>query len=90
MQPKDYVNKQPGFERTQLYKEYESPMIRRAAALKMAQDFYANNNIEYTPIELKTLIIGFISFLEEGDMSIFDRLHQYLNTTRPDAVKRVI
>ena len=78
MQPEDYKNKQLGFDRTQLYKEFEGPMIRRAAALKMAQDFFGHNNIQYTPLELKTLIMGYTEYIEKGDMSIFARLEKYL------------
>lgn len=78
MQPEDYKNKQLGFDRTQLYKEFEGPMIRRAAALKMAQDFFSNNNIQYSPLELKTLIMGYMDYIEKNDMSIFTRLEKYL------------
>jgi hypothetical protein len=79
MNPKEYQNKQLGFDRTQLFKEYESPIIRRGVALAAAQDFYSNNNIEYTPLELKSLVIGILSFLEEGDMQIFNKLQEYLD-----------
>lgn len=78
MQPEDYKNKQLGFDRTQLYKEFEGPIIRRAAALKMAQDFFSHNNIPYTPLELKTLIMGYMDYIEKGDMTIFTRLEKYL------------
>jgi hypothetical protein len=78
MPQEDYKNKQLGFDRTQLYKEFEGPMIRRAAALKMAQEFFAHNEIKYSPLELKTLIMGYTDYIEKGDMTIFTRLEKYL------------
>ena len=54
-QTKNYDDYQLGFDRTQLWKEYESPMIRRQTALNAAQSFFANNDIKYSATDLKTL-----------------------------------
>jgi hypothetical protein len=67
-----------GFDRTQLWKEHESPMIRRMTALNAAQSFYANNNLEYTPIELKALYNRFLTLITDGDEDFFDNLHNHL------------
>lgn len=84
MKPSDYENMKLGFDRTQLYKEYEGPMIRRAAAMNMAQKFYETNEIKHSPLELKSLYLGFYKLLEEGDTSVFNKLDSYL-TSRPSS-----
>jgi hypothetical protein len=78
MKPSDYENMKLGFDRTQLFKEHEGPMIRRAAAMNMAQKFFDTNEIKYSPLELKSLYLGFYKLIEEGDDSIFQKLDSYL------------
>ena len=56
-----------GFDRTQLYKEHEGPMIRRQTALKEAQSFFSNNNITYSAMDLKALYMRFLKMIENGD-----------------------
>lgn len=69
-----------GFDRTQMYKEYEGPMIHRMSAMNFSQKFFESNFISYTPKELKSLYLGFLDLIEKGDMSIFERLDKYLQT----------
>lgn len=80
MKPSDYENMKLGFDRTQLYKEYEGPMIRRAAAMNMAQKFFDTNEIKHTPLELKSLYLGFCKLLEENDTNVFNKLDAYLSS----------
>ena len=74
-----YDEYQLGFDRTQLWKEYESPIIRRQSALANAQSFFSNNNLEYTPMELKALYKNFLNLIENGDDSFFQRLQEHLD-----------
>jgi hypothetical protein len=76
---KKYDEYQLGFDRTQLWKEYESPMIRRQSALNAAQSFFGNNDIDYSPIELKALYKNFLNLIETGDDSFFERFQEHLN-----------
>lgn len=74
-----------GFDRTQLWKEHEGPMIRRQSALNAAQSFFANNGIEYTAVELKVLYERFLHLIETGETTndkgedFFKSLDVYLN-----------
>ena len=67
-----------GFDRTQLWKEYESDMIIRQTALRAAQSFYDTNKLEYTPTELKLLYNRFLSLIKDGDDSFFDKLELHI------------
>lgn len=67
-----------GFDRTQLWKEFEAPMIRRQTALNAAQSFYSNNGLPYTAKELKLLYNRFLTLIEDGDDTFFDNLHNHL------------
>lgn len=78
--PQDYKDKNLGFDRTQLFKEFEGPMIRRAAAMNMAQKFFETNQIAHTGKELQALYTGVLSLLETGDTSIFTKIDKYLNS----------
>jgi hypothetical protein len=82
MQTKKYTEYGLGFERTQLFKEHESPMIRRQSALNAAQAFYGNNDIQYSATELKALYNRFLNLIENGDDSFFDKLDKHLQTKK--------
>jgi hypothetical protein len=73
-----YETTKLGFDRTQLLKEHERPMFRRMTALNAAQSFYSNNNLEYTPLELKALYNRFLTLITDGDDNFFDNLHKHL------------
>jgi hypothetical protein len=73
-----------GFDRTQLWKEHESPMIRRQSALNAAQSFFANNGIDYTGTELKTLYTRFLNMIETGDTDFFEGLDKWLVIKKMD------
>lgn len=75
---KKYDECQLGFDRTQLWKEHESPMIRRQSALNAAQSFFANNNIEYSGTELKALYMRFLKMIETGETDFFEGLDKWL------------
>jgi len=77
-QTKNYDDYQLGFDRTQLWKEYEAPMIRRQTALNAAQSFFANNDIKYSAIELKTLYVRFLNMIENGDTNFFEELDKHI------------
>jgi len=89
IQKKNYDDCQLGFDRTQLWKEYEAPMIRRQTALNAAQSFFANNNIKYSPTDLKTLYIRFLNMIENGDTNFFEALESHLNKKDLESVKFV-
>jgi hypothetical protein len=76
---KKYDEYQLGFDRTQLYKEYEGPMIRRQSALNAAQSFFSNNNIAYSAMDLKALYLRFLKMIENGDTDFFEGLDKWLN-----------
>jgi len=75
---KNYDDFKLGFDRTQLWKEHESPMIRRQTALNQAQAFYANNDLKYSAKELKLLYNRFLTMIETGEDTFFDNLDSYL------------
>lgn len=68
-----------GFDRTQLYKEHEAPMIRRQSALNAAQSFFSNNNITYSAMDLKALYKRFLNMIETGDDNFFEGLDKWLD-----------
>ena len=86
-QTKNYDDYQLGFDRTQLWKEYESPMIRRQTALNAAQSFFANNDIKYSATDLKALYIRFLNMIENGDTNFFEGLESHLNKKGLESVK---
>lgn len=81
-QTKKYDEYQLGFDRTQLWKEYESPMIRRQSALKEAQSFFSNNNITYSAMDLKALYMRFLKMIETGDTDFFEGLDKWLENKK--------
>lgn len=76
---KKYDEYQLGFDRTQLWKEHEAPMIRRQSALNAAQSFYSNNDIKYTAMDLKALYKRFLNLIENGDDRFFEGLDVWLD-----------
>ena len=77
-QNKNYDDYQLGFDRTQLWKEYEAPMIRRQTALNAAQSFFVNNDIKYSATDLKALYMRFLKMIENGDTNFFEGLDKWL------------
>jgi hypothetical protein len=69
-----------GFDRTQLYKEYEAPMIRRQSAMTFAQRFYEQRGINASAHDLKLLYNRFLEMIETGDDTFLDRIDTYLIT----------
>ena len=69
-----------GFDRTQLYKEYEGPMIRRQSAMSFAQKFYEQRGINASAKDLKLLYNRFLEMIETGDDTFLDRIDSYLIT----------
>jgi hypothetical protein len=67
-----------GFDRTQLYKEFEGPMIRRQSAMTFAQRFYEQRGINYSAHDLKLLYNRFLEMIETGDDTFLDRIDTYL------------
>ena len=79
---KKYDEYQLGCDRTQLYKEYEAPMIRRQSALNAAQSFFSNNNITYSAMDLKALYMRFLKMIETGDTDFFEGLDKWLENKK--------
>jgi hypothetical protein len=79
---KKYDEYQLGFDRTQLYKEYEAPMIRRQSALNAAQSFFSNNNITYSAMDLRALYMRFLKMIENGDTDFFEGLDKWLENKK--------
>jgi hypothetical protein len=75
-----------GFERQQLWKEHEGPMIRRQTALNASQSFFANNDIKYSAIELKALYKNFLNLIENGDDAFFERLDIHIKKNKKPMV----
>jgi hypothetical protein len=67
-----------GFDRTQLYKEYEAPMIRRQSAMTFTQRFFEQRNIQCDAKDLKLLYNRFLEMIETGDDTFLDRIDTYL------------
>lgn len=75
----NYKDLKFGFDRTQMFKEHEAPMIRRQFALNAAQTYFQNNNVEYSGTELKALYKRFLALIETGDDSFFERLDSFIS-----------
>jgi hypothetical protein len=84
----NYKDKPFGFDRTQMFKEFESPQIHRMSALTSALKFYETNCISYTPLELKSLTLGILNFVEHGDSSVFTRFNEYLEKKEEESKKQ--
>lgn len=67
-----------GYDRTQLWKEHEGPMIRRQSAMSFAQKFYEQRGINASAKDLKLLYNRFLEMIETGDDSFLDRIDNYL------------
>lgn len=67
-----------GWDRTQLWKEYEGPMIRRQSAMTFAQRFYEQRGINASAHDLKLLYNRFLEMIETGDDTFLDRIDSYL------------
>ena len=67
-----------GWDRTQLWKEYEGPMIRRQSAMTFAQRFYEQRGIKCDAHDLKLLYNRFLEMIETGDDTFLDRIDTYL------------
>lgn len=89
MEPK-FKNVPYGFDRTQMWKEWEAPQIQRSTALTSALKFFEINYIGCTPKELKALTSGFLTYIESGDISIFTRLEEYLNEREKQNKEEII
>ena len=85
----DYQSKPFGFERTQMWKEWEQPQIIRSTALTSALKFFEMNLIGCTPKELQSLTNGFLIYIQTGDISIFARLQEYLEQKEKDAKESI-
>jgi hypothetical protein len=69
---------QMGFDRTQLFKEYQQPQINRTAALRCVLDFCKINQIKLNTKELMKLTERYIQFIETGDKSWVEAVDQYI------------
>jgi len=78
---KNYQDYKLGFDRTQLFKEHEGPMIRRQTALTQAQSFFANNDIKYSANDLHLLYQRFLSLIETGEDKFFGKLDKHIQKT---------
>ena len=67
-----------GWDRTQLWKEHEGPMIRRQSAMTFAQRFYEQRGIQCDAHDLKLLYNRFLEMIETGDDTFLDRIDTYL------------
>lgn len=67
-----------GWDRTQLWKEFEGPMIRRQSAMTFAQRFFEQRNIQCDAKDLKLLYNRFLEMIETGDDTFLDRIDTYL------------
>jgi hypothetical protein len=67
-----------GWDRTQLWKEFEGPMIRRQSAMTFAQRFYEQRGIKCSAHDLKLLYNRFLEMIETGDDTFLDRIDTYL------------
>lgn len=81
----EYKSKPYGFDRTQMFKEYETPMIHRMSALQSALKYFESNAIPVTPLELKAAVKGILNFVEQDDWSVFDKLDSYLQKREQEA-----
>ena len=66
---KTYEDLQMGFDRTQIFKEYQLPQLNRSTALQSVISFCKINQIKPTTEELFRMCDRYVSYIETGDRS---------------------
>lgn len=64
-----YEDLQMGFDRTQMFKEYQLPQLNRSTALQSVISFCKINQIKPTTEELFRMCDRYMSYIETGDRS---------------------
>ena len=74
---KPYEQKQLGFDRTQLFKEYTQPIIDRQSALKAAMTLMSSHNLQWSMSDIMLVTKRIQNWMETGDDSWVKKMDQY-------------
>lgn len=74
---KNYENKALGFDRTQLFKEYQQPITNRQSALKSAMTLMTAHNLQWSMKDIMLVTERIQNWMETGDDSFVPKMDQY-------------
>jgi hypothetical protein len=82
-----YQDKTLGFDRTQLYKEYMEPQIRRQSALKSAVSIMEAHELKLSINDLMLLTKRIDQFIETGNSSWSSQFDSYVKLKSDEKLK---
>jgi hypothetical protein len=82
----NYQEHELGFNRTQLFKEWNQPQINRATALKITIEYCTLNDIQLGVKETMQMTKRFMDYLETGNTDWMDKMDSYLEKKKLEGV----
>jgi hypothetical protein len=76
--PKKHENLPMGFDRTQLFKEFQQPQINRSAGLSAALEVCTLNDVKMTNREILALAGKYVEFIENGNTEWAKKVDEYM------------
>jgi len=73
-----------GFDRTQLFKEFNQPQINRSTALQATMNWVKTNQIKLNLSEIIALSEKFVIYIEEGKTNWMKETEQYIQDKLQD------
>jgi len=89
-QDKKYQDTPLGYDRTQLYKEYQEPQIRRQSALKSAMSIMESHELKLSMKDLFGLTKRIEQFIETGDTSWSVPFDNYVNLVSDERLQTIL
>jgi hypothetical protein len=77
---KPYEDLQMGFDRTQIFKEYQLPQLNRSTALQSVLSFCKLNQIQPTTQELFQMTERYVAYIETGDREWVKMVDNYIKS----------
>ena len=82
----NYQEHELGFNRTQLFKEWNQPQINRSTALKITVEYCTLNDIQLGVKETMQMTKRFMDYLETGNTDWMDKMDSYLEKKKLEGV----
>jgi hypothetical protein len=86
----DYKNQPLGFDRTQLYKEYNNPQITRSAGLRMAMDMMIAHECKWSMSQLILVSDRIIQYYELNDKTWVTKMDDYFKLKKDEQLEKIL
>jgi hypothetical protein len=86
----DYRNQPLGFDRTQLYKEYNNPQITRSAGLRMAMDMMIAHECQWSMSQLILVSDRIIQYYELNDKTWVTKMDEYFKLKKDEQLEKIL